>query len=67
VPTNGIADVVAGHDISVHVRLAVLAVEPTYLDLADKLLTHWTLFRGVVFIHADDNVSKRSHLDNPDK
>ena len=59
---NDIADVVPGHNIAMHVRLALLAIQPADLHLRDKLLACGAFFRSVVLVHSHDDIPLGSGL-----
>jgi len=60
---NDIADVVAGHDVSVHVCLALRTIKSSDVNLTNKLLTDWTLFGSVVLVHTHNDIAKGSGLE----
>lgn len=64
VATDYIANVMTCHDIAVHVGLAIGAIKPTDLDLADKVLADRAFFGRVIFIDSDDDVAKGPGLKN---
>jgi hypothetical protein len=59
---NDIAYVVPCHNIAMHVRLALLAIQSADLDLRDKLLARGVLFRSVVLVHSHNDIHHRSCL-----
>ena len=60
VPSNGIADVVASHDVVVHVLLTLCLIKSTKVNLANKLETNRAFLRRVIFIDAHDDIAKGS-------
>lgn len=65
VSENCIADVVTGHDISMHILLAILArtVQATNaLGLGHKILTCRALLASIVLVHTNHYVTKGSRL-----
>ena len=57
--TNDVAYIVTRHNIAVHEGLTGPVVKSVDFELSDKLLTCRTLFRSVVFIDTDYNVTLR--------
>ena len=62
--TDYIAYVMPCHDIAVHVGLARGAMEPTDLDLANKVLAHRAFFGRVILIDSNDDIAKGPGLQN---
>ena len=65
---EGVDNVVPGHNVPVHVFMAVITIQTSdALRLADKTSTGGAFFAGIIFVYSDDEISERPCLCNGKK